>query len=162
MVLCSLFSALIAICSWLCIPIPPVSVTMQTFAVFLTLEVLGGKYGTASIVLYLLLGMVGLPVFAGFRGGAAALLDAGGGFLWGFGVSGLVYWMLRPLGRALSMTLGMLACYLCGCWWFTLWAGDAGWGAAVMSCVVPFLVPDGIKLTMAVSLAKRIRRSVKV
>ena len=84
MVLASLFASLTAVCAWISIPIPPISFTLQTFAVFLTLAVLGGKWGTVSILLYLLLGVVGLPVFAGFRGGISALLDATGGFLWGF------------------------------------------------------------------------------
>ena len=81
MVLSSLFAALTAVCSWIAVPIPPIAFTMQTFAIFLTLGVLGGRWGTASVLLYLLLGVVGLPVFSGFRGGAAALLDATGGFL---------------------------------------------------------------------------------
>ena len=84
MVLTSLFAALTAVCAWLSIPIPPVAFTLQTFGLLLTLGVLGGKWGSISIWLYLLLGLVGLPVFSGFRFGAAALLDATGGFLWGF------------------------------------------------------------------------------
>ena len=69
MVLASLFAALMALCSWLSIPIPPLSFTMQTFGLLLSLGVLGGKWGSVSIWLYLLLGLVGLPVFSGFRGG---------------------------------------------------------------------------------------------
>ena len=70
MVLCSLFAALTAICAWISIPLPAVSFTMQTFAVLLTLGILGGRWGSLTIGLYLLLGIIGLPVFAGFRGGA--------------------------------------------------------------------------------------------
>ena len=92
MVLCSLLAALTAICAWIAIPLPGISFTMQTFAVLLTLGLLGGRWGSISILLYLLLGIVGLPVFSGFRGGAAALLDPTGGFIWGFPVCGLVYW----------------------------------------------------------------------
>ena len=73
MVLASLFAAMTAVCAWLSIPIPPIAFTLQTFAVLLTLGVLGGKWGSISIWLYLLLGLVGLPVFSGFRGGIAAL-----------------------------------------------------------------------------------------
>ena len=81
MVLASLMAALMAICAWIALPLPPVVVTMQTFAVFLTLGILGGKWGTVTILIYLLLGVVGLPVFSGFRGGGSALLDVTGGFL---------------------------------------------------------------------------------
>ena len=76
----ALFAALIAICSWISIP-TAVPFTLQTFAVFLALGVLGGKLGTLSVAVYLLLGAVGLPVFAGFQGGLGALLGATGGYL---------------------------------------------------------------------------------
>lgn len=161
MVLCSLFAALTAICAWIAIPLPAISFTMQTFAVLLTLGVLGGRWGTVSILLYLLLGLVGLPVFTGFRGGAAALLDPTGGFLWGFLVSGLAYWGLEKLGRLPAMVDAMLTCYACGSWWFSVYAGTTI-GAAVMACVLPWLIPDGLKLALAYTMAKRIGRNVRI
>lgn len=161
MVLSSLFAALMAVCSWIAIPIPPVSFTLQTLAVFLCLGLLGGKWGSGSILLYLLLGLVGLPVFTGFRGGAAALLDVTGGFLWGFLAAGLVYWLLEKAGKLPAMVIAMLVCYACGCFWFTIYAGNIGWGAAVMTCVVPYLIPDAVKIGLACTLSKRIVRGVK-
>lgn len=161
MVLASMMAALMAVCSWLSIPIPPISFTMQTFGVFLTLGILGGKWGTAAVLLYLLLGIVGLPVFAGFRGGGAALLDATGGFLWGFLAAAVVYWLLERLGKLPAMTLGMLTCYACGCWWFHVYAGGVGIAAAVMTCVVPYLIPDAIKLWLAYAMSKRIGKYSK-
>lgn len=160
MVLSSLFAALTVICAWISIPIPPVSFTMQTFAVLLTLGVLGGKWGTASILLYLLLGVVGLPVFTGFRGGVAALLDATGGFLWGFLAAGLVYWLLERMGKLPAMGISLLACYLCGCWWFRVYAGGMGFWAAALTCVAPYLLPDGVKLALAYTMSKRISRHI--
>ena len=157
----SLFASLTAICAWLSIPIPPISVTMQTFAVFLTLGTLGGKWGTVSILLYLLMGIVGLPVFTGFRGGAAALLDATGGFLWGFLAGGFVYWALERLGKLPAMIFAMAVCYGCGCWWFSVYAGNIGFGAAVMTCVVPYLIPDAIKIGLAYTMSRRIAKFVK-
>ena len=157
----SLFAALTALCAWLSVPIPPIAVTMQTFGVFLTLGTLGGKWGSISIGLYLLLGLVGLPVFSGFRGGAAALLDATGGFLWGFLAAGLVYWLLQRLGKIPAMVLALAVCYGCGCWWFSVYAGGAGFLAAVMTCVVPYLIPDAIKLSLAYTMSKRLGRFVK-
>lgn len=159
--LSSMMAALTAVCAWIAIPIPPISVTMQTFAVFLTLGILGGKWGTVSILLYLLLGIVGLPVFTGFRGGAAALLDATGGFLWGFLVAGLVYWLLERLGKLPAMIIALLVCYGCGCAWFTVYAGGVGFGAAVMVCVVPYLIPDAVKIGLAYSMSRRIGRRIR-
>lgn len=162
MVLCSLFASLMAVCAWICIPVPPVAVTLQTFGVLMALGVLGGKWGSAAVFLYLAMGIVGLPVFAGFRGGIGALLDATGGFLWGFLAGGLVYWLTEKLGRIPAMVLCQLACYFCGCLWFSVWAGDVGFAAAAMTCVVPYLVPDGLKLWLAWSLSRRIVRQHQI
>lgn len=161
MVLASLFASLTAICAWISIPIPPIFFTMQTFAVFLTFVVLGGKWGTLSTLIYLLLGVVGLPVFTGFRGGVSALLDATGGFLWGFLAGALVYWLLERLGKIPAMAAALLVCYACGCWWFSIYAGGTGIWAAALTCVVPYLIPDAVKLTLAYTLGKRIRRHIK-
>ena len=161
MVLASLFGALIAICAWISIPIPPVSFTLQTLGILLALGILGGKWGTAAILVYLLTGIVGLPVFTGFRGGAAALLDATGGFLWGFALSGLAYWALERLGKLPAMTAALVVTYLCGSWWFSVWAGNTGFFAAILTCVVPYLIPDAIKLALAYTLSKKIGRYVK-
>lgn len=160
MVQSSLFASLIALCAWLSIPLPPVSFTMQTFGVFLTLGVLGGKWGTVSVLLYLLLGVVGLPVFTGFRGGAAALLDVTGGFLWGFLAAALVYWILERFGKLPAMVLGQLVCYACGCAWFSVYAGGVGFGAAIMTCVVPYLIPDAVKIGLAYTMSRRIRKHI--
>lgn len=161
MVLSSLFAALTAICAWIAIPIPPVSFTMQTFAVFLTLGVLGGKWGSVSIMLYLLLGIVGLPVFAGFRGGVGTLLGATGGYIWGFALGALLYWALERMGKLPAMAAGLLACYLCGSLWFTVYAGDVGFAAALATCVAPYLIPDALKLWLAYTMSKRIAKHVK-
>lgn len=161
MVFASLFASLMAICAWIAVPIPPVSFTLQTLGVLLALGILGGKWGSISILLYLLLGLVGLPVFSGFRGGAAAMLDATGGFLWGFLAAGLCYWLLEALGRLPAMIGAMLVCYLCGCWWFTVYVGNIGWAAAIAACVLPYLVPDALKLWLALLLSKRIGRHIR-
>ena len=162
MVLGSLFAALIAICSWICIPIPPISITMQTFGVLLTLGILGGKWGTAAIFLYLAMGVIGLPVFAGFRSGAGALLDATGGFLWGFALGGLIYWAAEKAGKLPAFALCQLTCYFCGCLWFSRWAGNIGFAAAAMTCVVPYLIPDVLKLWLAYRLSLRMGKHLHI
>ena len=161
MVLASLFASLMAICAWISLPVPPVAVTLQTFGVLLTLGVLGGKWGSVSILLYLALGIVGIPVFSGFRGGVSALLDATGGFLWGFAAGGLVYWLTEKLGKLPAFVLCQLVCYACGCLWFSVWAGGVGMVSAAMTCVVPYLIPDGIKLWLACRLSARIKKHLQ-
>ena len=160
MVLSSLFAALIALCAWIAVPIPPVGFTLQTFGVLMALGVLGGRWGTVSVLLYLAVGLVGLPVFSGFRGGISALVDATGGFLWGFAAGGLVYRLTEKLGKLPALVLCQLACYLCGCLWFSHWAG-CGMGAAVVICVVPYVMFDALKLWLAWHLSGRIARQLK-
>ena len=160
MVLCSLFASLCALCSWISVPIPPLFVTLQTLAMLLTLGTLGGKWGSVSIGLYLLLGLVGLPVFAGFRSGAGALLDATGGFLWGFFLAGFAYWLLEGLGKLPAMAAAMAVCYLCGCLWFQTYAGDIPLQNAFLICCVPYLLPDAAKLWIAYRISNRLAKHV--
>ena len=161
MVLSSLFAALTAVCAWIAVPLPGISFTMQTFAVLLTLGVLGGRWGTVSIFLYLLLGLVGLPVFTGFRGGAAALLDPTGGFLWGFLLGALMYRILERAGKVPAMAGCLAVTYLCGSWWFSRYAGMNLFSAMAIS-VLPWLIPDALKLALANYVAARIRRNVRL
>lgn len=155
----ALFAALLAACAWISLPVGDIGFTLQTFGVFLTLGVLGGKWGTVSILIYLLLGSIGLPVFSGFRGGPGMLLGVTGGYLWGFVVAGLVYWALERRGNLLAMVLGMAACYLCGSLWFTLYSGG-GIGLVFLRCVVPYLIPDALKIWLAYTLSRRLRRHI--
>ena len=80
---CAIGAALIAVCAWISIP-AEVPFTLQTFAIFAVCGLLGGRRGTVSVLVYLLLGAVGLPVFSGFRGGLGALLGTTGGYILGF------------------------------------------------------------------------------
>ena len=83
MVYISFFAIVIAIGSWISIP-TMIPFTLQTFAVFITVGILGGKRGAAAVSLYILLGVVGIPVFAGFKGGIGVLLGNTGGYILGF------------------------------------------------------------------------------
>lgn len=167
----AMFAVIMAVCSWICIP-GPVPFTLQTFAVFMAVGTLGGKRGTAAVVLYLLMGAVGLPVFSGFSGGPGALLGCTGGYIAGFLFSALIMWLMEAsLGRhrwvlALSMVLGLLVCYLFGTVWFAAvyarTTGPMGFGAAFMTCVVPYLIPDGLKLLLAMALCRRLSGVLKL
>ena len=156
-----MFTALICLCSWLMIPFPGVPFTMQTFAVCLSLLVLGGKRGSASIFAYLMLGLCGLPVFSGFQGGFSALVGPTGGFLMGFLLGALGYWALTALGvKPVPAAVACLAIsYLAGCLWYSFHYlnGVSSLGAAALQCVVPFLIPDAVKLALAVALSKRLK-----
>lgn len=164
---CAMFTALLCICSWLSIPIPNGTVSLQTFALFLTLGLLGGKYGSLVCLTYLLLGSVGIPVFTGFRGGIGILLGTTGGYLWGFLAASLVYWVITAkFGgkfKPIAMVSGLLACYALGTLWFSLvyTGGDRSIWLIIGNCVVPYLIPDGIKLVLAHVLTKKLKRILK-
>ena len=125
MVYIAVFAVVMAICSWISIP-ATVPFTLQTFGVFLAVGVLGGKRGTLSILVYILLGAVGVPVFAGFSGGIGSLFGNAGGYIIGFLVGALVMWgMEKVMGRktwalAVQMVVGLIVCYAFGTAWFMI------------------------------------------
>ena len=153
----ALMASLLAVCAWISIPISPISFTLQTFGVLTALGVLGGKAGTLAILLYLAMGAVGLPVFSGFQGGAAVLAGPTGGFLWGFMLGALAYWAAEKLGRLPAMVLCQLICYLCGTLWFSHWAGTT-LTTALLTAVVPYLLPDAMKLWLAMLVSHRFQK----
>ena len=167
----ALFAVMIAVCSWISIP-ATVPFTLQTFGVFLAVGVLGGKRGTLAVLVYLLLGMVGLPVFAGFSGGMGCLLGSTGGYIVGFLFSALVMWaMERFLGKkpwvlALSMVLGLILCYAFGTVWFmqvyAKTTGAIGLWTALGWCVFPYILPDLVKIVLAMVLCKRLAAAIRL
>ena len=154
---CALFAAMMALCAWIGLPLGHTVFTMQTFGVLLTLGLLGGKRGTVSILCYLLLGAAGLPVFSAFRGGIGAILGPTGGYLWGFLATGLVYWLLEKWSRPAAMAAGLAACYACGTLWYMTYTGGA-LAAVLAQTVLPYLIPDALKLILALRLTKRLKK----
>ncbi len=159
-------AALIAICSWISIPLT-VPFTLQTFAVFFILAALGGKRGTFSILVYILLGAIGVPVFAGFSSGIGVLLGNTGGYILGFLLSGIVYLVLTKLFgerlpvQIIALVLGLALCYAFGTAWFmvvyTKANGAVGLGTVLSWCVFPFILPDLVKLALALTIARRVQ-----
>ena len=159
--------ALVAVCSWISIPLP-VPVTMQTFAICLITAVLGLRLGLWTVVVYILLGAAGLPVFSGFRSGLGALLGTTGGYIIGFIFTALAVGLgvkrfgRKPVALALSMAVGILLCYAFGTAWFVLvytrTSGAIGVVTALSLCVFPYLLPDAAKILLAVSLTGRLHK----
>lgn len=159
--LTALFAVIISVCSMLSIP-APVPFTLQTFGVFLALFVLGGKYGTLSILVYICLGLAGLPVFHNFTGGIGIIMSGTGGYITGFLLSGAVYALITKLAgekshiKLIAAFVGLIICYITGTLWFSFTAEQSqGLLAATLSCVVPFIIPDTVKILLAFFIAKR-------
>lgn len=157
--------ALIAVCSWISVPLT-IPVTLQTFAVCFVTALLGLKMGLWTVSGFILLGAVGIPVFSGFRGGFGVLLGVTGGYIVGFLFTALVVGLAtKRFGRSfpvliLSMAAGILLCYAFGTAWFMLVYARGGnavtLAGALGMCVVPYLIPDGIKILLAAALVRRL------
>ena len=160
-----LFTAIICVCAFISVP-AAVPFTLQLLAVFTAAGLLGVRGSFLAVFVYLLLGACGLPVFSGFRGGVGVLLGATGGFLFGFIPAALIVSCgVKSCGRSVpvlfcSMLAGLIACYAVGTAWFALVysGGEDGLGAVLLSCVVPYIVPDLAKIAVSVYLTKRLER----
>ena len=165
----AVFTALLAVCAWISIP-TTVPFTLQTLGVFLSVGLLGGRRGSLAVLVYLLLGAVGAPVFAGFNGGVGALVGTTGGYILGFLLCALTMWAVEAaLGKSLwalglGMVLGLIVCYAFGTAWFmvlyTRASGPVSLGTVLGWCVIPFIGPDLIKIAVALALSGRLRRHV--
>ena len=157
----AVFTALMAICAWIAIP-TSVPFTLQTLGVFLAVGLLGGRRGTLAVLVYLLLGAVGAPMFSGFTGGIGALVGTTGGYILGFLLSALLMWALEAaLGRelwvfALSMVLGLIVCYAFGTAWFMVQMGCT-LSYALGVCVVPFIPFDLLKVVISSGVGSVLR-----
>lgn len=162
-----LFVALICICSFLYIP-SPVPFTMQTFGIFLALKMLGGKKGTVAIVIYVASGFLGLPVFSGFQGGISVLQGPTGGYIFGFILSALFYWFTEKFSKKFLPVSVLILCacmviYLVsGALWYRFIYANAiskkGFFIIVCMCILPYVVPDVIKIALAVFVSEKLKK----
>ncbi len=162
-VLTGMFAAVLAVLSQISFPLPSgVPVTLQTFAVALAGFVLGWKYGLACTAVYILLGAVGVPVFAGFSGGVSVLVGMTGGFIWGFlfmaAACGFAY-SRNDAARIILPLAGLAVCHLLGVIQFMAVMG-AGFGASFAMVSVPYLVKDVVSVALAYLAARAVRRGL--
>lgn len=163
MVLVSLMSAVCCILSPLSIPIGPIPVSLSVLAVMLCAYILGPRLGTLSVLLYILLGLFGMPVFSGFAGGPAKLFGPTGGYIIGYlplvFIAGLCIvkhkdsWFLQVTG----MFAGLFTCYLIGTVWFMALT-HMSLTKSLALCVYPFIAFDAVKILTAFFLGNTIAR----
>ena len=171
MVLTAMLTAVMAVCSWISVP-AEIPFTLQTFAVFCAVGLLGGRNGLFSILVYILLGAIGIPVFAGPSGGIGIILGNTGGYIVGFVFIVLICWLTEKLFgsglivRIISMLVGLAVMYAFGTAWYiflyTKNTGDVSLIQVMKWCVTPFVIPDLIKLALAVILTDRIKKYAKL
>ena len=149
MTLIAVMAALICISGPLTVAVGPVPLSLATFAVYLAGAVLGSRRGTAAVLVYLMLGMIGAPVFSGFSGGFQKLAGVTGGYLIGYLPCAWIAGMGKGKRRwklFLFLLAGTLALYLLGTAWYMAQTGN-GLAAALGLCVLPFLPGDALKMT---------------
>ena len=164
--LCAVFAALMAVCSQIQIPLAVIPINLGLFGVHLSAALQKKQYAALSMTVYLLMGLVGLPVFVGFQGGAGVLFGRTGGYIIGYVASAfLTALLLEKWGRAwwkaaLSMAAGVAACYLFGTVWYMALTHSPLW-LSLTYCVFPFLPGDAVKIALAVALASRLEKPLR-
>ena len=169
MVYIGLSAAIIAVCSWISIPLT-VPITLQTMGVVLISGLFGAKRGTLSTLLYILIGAIGVPVFSGFKSGFGVLIGSTGGYIIGFVFTALIVGIVsdktnKLWALILSMVVGILVCYAFGTAWFAVVYAKTNEPASLATilgwCVIPFLIPDAIKIALAAVLTNRLKKYEK-
>ena len=175
--LCGVMAAVLCVIAPISLPIGPISITGATFAIYLTVYLLGGLWGTVSVLVYLLVGFAGLPVFSNYMGGAARLLGPTGGYLVGYLPMALlagfvVQWAFRRFGgrdgkgwiavavQLLGLVLGTAVLYAFGTAWYCFQAG-VELQKALAACVFPFIPFDLIKMAVALLVGIPVRRRLE-
>lgn len=176
--LCAVMAAVMCVLAPISIPIGPISITGGTLAIYLTACLLGGKWGTVTTLVYLLLGFVGLPVFSNYMGGAERLVGPTGGYLVGYlpmiFLAGMVatwaFTRFRDQGskgvaitlalQFLGMVLATAVLYAFGTAWYCVQAG-VDLQKALAACVFPFIPFDLAKMAVALLIGLPVRRRLE-
>ena len=160
----ALAACLICVCSWIALPIGGVPMTLQTFGVAFCGFWLGARGGASAVGVYLALGAVGLPVFAGFGGSLAFFFGPTGGFLFGFLFLALfcggASFVKKKLFAFLLSAAGFAVCYLLGILWFAYVSGVSLLQAFLISAL-PYLAKDALSLIFAWILSGKLRKRIK-
>ncbi len=169
---CAAMAALICVSSLISIPLTVPPITMQIFGVFFSLFTLGGKGGFVSVLLYTAIGTLGLPVFSGFSGGVGVLFGISGGYIFGFIAASLLYWLLERFVRKnrafmiFTSIILMLVIYMFACVQFVIISkiggNSVGFISALVACVLPYTIPDAVKIFSAALVSRRINRYIGI
>lgn len=167
MIQIALVTAVICIISPFSIPIGPVPISFSILAIYLGLYALNWKWGSLSVLLYILIGLVGLPVFSGFKAGISCILGPTGGFLIGYILVALISGSFidrferKRYMHVAGMIIGLVFCYALGTAWFMYVTGNGALTASLLLCVWPFIPGDIIKILIAVWLGPVIRKNIR-
>ena len=167
MILAALFAALTAVCAQIFVPTPPVPFTLAVAAVLITGGLLDKKTAVISMCIYLLLGIVGAPVFTGFRGGFSVIIGPTGGYLFVYPVMAFIVAFLKEKTNktnfvflAVYMLIAMIVCYISGTLYLSF-INSLSFSQAFAAGVVPFIIPDVIKIILSALLVAAIDKALR-
>lgn len=161
----SLMTAIICVLAPISLTLPtsPIPISLGNMVICFAVTILGMKRGTLSVLLYILLGLAGLPVFSNFTGGIGKLLGPTGGYIIGYLFLALIFGFFvdhfknRPATNALGALIGMLILYLFGTLWLALQL-DLSFTASLWAGVIPYIPADIIKTAIALIMGMQLRK----
>ena len=164
----ALVAVLLAVGAWIYVPFI-VPFTLQTFIVFLGTYLLGWKC-VLAIIVYMVLGAIGVPVFAGGQAGVGTLLGQTGGYMLGWSFIPLTVWAFTKIfgqktwAFIMASCCGLVLCYVLGTIWFSIVytrdVGALGFGSALLWCVLPFVLPDLLKMALAIFIGAKVEKAL--
>lgn len=160
----ALLSAILCVVSPLTIPIGAVPISFTTLAIFITASIVDYKISTLATLIYIFIGIIGLPVFSNFQGGVSVLFNGTGGFILGYTLCAFItsFMVKKSNGRksvfVLAMVLSTLILYIIGTAWFIVIA-KVDFISAIIVCVLPFILFDAIKIIVATLIFSPLRKS---
>lgn len=165
MLYCALFACLVTILAQIQIALPTlVPINLQTLGIYLVSLLLKPKLAFISILVYVFMGAIGLPVFSGFSGGLASILGPSGGYIFGFPIMALVTSLIvkrnqKLLFKIIALIIGTAVCYLIGTLWF-IYTTNTSLVSALTMCVIPFLPGDTLKIIISIILTNRLNNKI--
>ena len=164
--LMAIMSALLCLLAPVSIPIGPVPITLSIFIIYIISYLLDANSAVISVFIYLLMGIVGLPVFAGYKSGLGIILGPSGGYLISYLI--VVYissycnhkYYNNKTFQILAMFIALILCYICGTIWFSIFK-KMTFVESLFICVFPFIITDVIKIIAAYMLGTEIRKRLR-
>lgn len=166
LIVTALMAAVMCVISPFTIPISGgVGISMGIMIVFLMSYILEFPMGLVSCLVYILIGIIGLPVFQGFQGGIGVILGPTGGFIAGYIFIGFIVGLFVKLGNGkrvffvIGAIIGLIVCYIMGCLWY-MYLMEAGFKVAVMVCVIPYIFFDLLKIGIVCAIGPVLKKNI--
>ncbi|MBP5444830.1 MAG: biotin transporter BioY [Acholeplasmatales bacterium] len=152
----AIFTSIICVMSLISIP-TTVPFTLQTMAIFLCMFMLKPVDSLISVLIYITIGIIGIPVFSNFKSGIGVIAGPTGGYILGFILMTLVPFIIK--NKIASAIIGLIICYTFGSIWFLFFnqSNITSIWKVLTICVLPFIIPDGVKLALAYILSLRLK-----